>query len=292
MRALIFTAAYLLFSFAAHADEPEPEIFAPMTISAPIVATGPAFSADQSVVIFERGEGHHRQLYQSHREGEGWATPQPLPFEGPWNYLEPTLSSDGSYLIFASNRPIDGGATPTDGYWAGKTQVGLGGTLWRSDRTATGWAAPKPLPALINSTTSIFNPAQSGNGTLYYMQTADEDKKFHLMRAEKKGDGYAKPERLPFFLAGSADVDPAVASDDSFLIFASPRETPGKLRLFISYHTRDGGWTPPKRLPGKINEGGAATDLHLSPDDRTLYFLRNLVIWQVPIAETVKALRD
>jgi hypothetical protein len=33
-------------------------------------------------------------------------------------------------------------------------------------------------------------------------------------------------------------------------------------------------------------------DLHLSPDEKTLYFLRDLVIWQVPVADLVKALRD
>ena len=291
MRNLLFVILYLLSGLAARADEAKPEIFAPLVISAPVLDTGPTFSADQSMVIFERAEGEHRRLYEAHREGDGWGAPKPIPFEGPWTYIEPTLSADGSYLIFASNRPIDGGTTPTDGFWAGKTQLGRGGQLWRSDRTPSGWSAPKPLPALINSSSSIFNPAQSRNGTLYYMQTAAEDKKFHLMRAELGRDGYAKPERLPFFVVGAADVDPAVAGDESFIIFGSPRETPGQLKLFITYRKKD-GWTTPKMLPGPINEGSSATDLHLSPDEKTLYFLRDLVIWQAPIADTVKALRE
>ena len=291
MRNLLFVILYLLAGFAARADEAKPEIFAPYIISAPVIGTSPTFSPDQSAVIFERGETQHRRLYEAQRSGETWAAPQPLPFDEQWNYLEPAWSADGRYLIFASNRPIDGGGAPLDGNWNGKTWSGRGGQLWRSDLTPSGgWSAPKPLPATINGGTSIFEPALTKNGTLYFMQPG-EDGKFHLMRAERKGDGYAKPEPLPFAVSGSADVDPAVAPDDSYVIFASNREIKGKLSLYIAFR-KNGNWSTPKLLPGPINDGSSATDLHLSPDEKSLYFLRDLVIWQAPIAETVKALRE
>ena len=291
MRNLLFVILYLLSSLAARADEAKPEIFAPYTISAPVMGTAPAFSPDQSAVIFQRTDRQHSQLYEAQRSGETWATPQPLPFDEQWNYLEPAWSADGLFLIFASNRPIDGSATPLDGHWNGKDWQGRGGQLWRSDRTASGgWSPPKPLPASINAGSSIFEPALTRNGTLYFMQPG-EDGKFHLMRAEARRDGYAKPEPLPFAVSGAADVDPAVAPDDSYVIFASNREIKGKLSLYITFH-KNGNWSTPKLLPGPVNEGSSATDLHLSPDEKTLYFLRDLVIWQAPIAETVKALRE
>lgn len=291
MRRLLFTVAYLLFSFAARADEAKLEIFAPNVISAPTMSTAPTFSPDQSAVIYQRGDDqHHVWLFEAHREGDGWATPQVIGFDPQWHYLEPAWSVDGTYLIFASNRPIDGGSMPLDGHWSGKTWTGRGGQLWRSDRTASGWSEPKPLPAVINGNDSIFEPALSKSGTLYFMQP-DEDGKFHLMRAGKKGEGYAKPEPLPFAVKGTVDVDPAVAPDESYILFSSTRETPGKLSIFVTFRKKD-GWTAPKMLPGKINEGGSAMDLHLSPDEKTLYFLRDLVIWQVPVAELVKSLRD
>ena len=290
MRNLLFIILYLLSGFAARADEAKPEIFAPRLISAPVIGTSPAFNPDQSAVVFERGDDQHRLLLESHRTADGWSAPQPLPFEEKWNSLEPAWSTDGAYIIFASNRPVDGGATPTDGQWNGKTWPGRGGQLWRSERTpAGGWSAPKPLPAAINSNTSIFEPALTRNGTLYFMQPG-EDGKFHLMRAERKGESYAKPEPLPFAVQGSADVDPAVAPDDSYVIFASNREIKGKLSLYVSFH-KDGHWSPPKLLPGPVNDGSSATDIHLSPDEKTLYFSRDLVIWQWPVADVVKAAR-
>jgi hypothetical protein len=290
MRHLLFTAAYLLFSFAARADEAKPEIFAPNVISAPVMSTAPTFSPDQSAVIYQRGdEQHHVRLYEAHRAGDSWTAAQPLPFDLQWNYLEPAWSADGSYLIFASNRPADGGGAPLDGHWNGKIWAGRGGQLWRSDRTASGWSAPKPLPPGINTDSSIFEPALTRNGTLYFMQP-DEDGKFHLMRAEKRGDGYAKPEPLPFAVKGTADVDPAVAPDDSYILFSSTRDTRTRLAIYISFH-QNGTWSTPKMLPGPVNDGSSAMDLHLSPDEKTLYFLRDLVIWQVPVADLVKALR-
>ena len=45
--------------------------------------------------------------------------------------LEPAMAPDGSYLVFASNRPAHAGGSALDGYFNNKPRPGRGGNLWR-----------------------------------------------------------------------------------------------------------------------------------------------------------------
>lgn len=286
--ALIMAAA----AVAAAASAPaRPSIFAPGEVSAPVRGTAPTFMPDARTVIYERDTRDVRDLVESHLTDKGWTAPVALPFPQPWSYLEPALAADGSYLLFASNRPPGDGAAPLDGHWNGKDVPGRGGAIWRSDHTGSGWSAPRPLPAEINAGGSVFEPALAADGTLYFMRPYDGGK-FQLMRAQARpGDGYEAPQALPFRIDGVADVDPAVAADDSYLIFASTRQTTGKLGLFVSFHNKAGGWSEPAAFPAEINAPGSIVEPHISPDGQTLYYTRDLVIWSValqPILERLK----
>lgn len=285
------TALIAAAAVAASAGEPaKPAIFAPGEVSAPVRGTAPTFMPDARTVIYERDTGEVRDLVQSRLTDKGWTPPAALPFPPPWSYLEPALSADGSYLLFASNRPPAGGEAPLDGRWNGKTLPGRGGAIWRSDRTASGWSAPRPLPAVINEGGSVFEPALAADGTLYFMRPHDGGK-FQLLRAQARDGGYEAPEPLPFRLDGIADVDPAVAADDSYLIFASARQTSGKLGLFVSFHDKAGGWSEPVAFPAEINAPGSIVEPHISPDGQTLYYTRDLVIWSVALPPILERLR-
>jgi hypothetical protein len=60
--------------------------------------------------------------------------------------MESTMAPDGSFLVFASNRPADERGKPLDGNFNGKIFPGGGGNLWRVDRVGDGWGQPKRLP--------------------------------------------------------------------------------------------------------------------------------------------------
>ena len=84
------------------------------------------------------------------------------------------MAPDGSYLIFASNRPATDGGAPLDGNYGGAVRPGRGGNLWRVDRRGGGWSKPVRLPEAVNANTSVFSPSVVADGSLYFMKPSPE----------------------------------------------------------------------------------------------------------------------
>lgn len=268
---------------AASAESPEaaPAPFAPGVISRVLSVSSPAFFPGDKLVIFERGEGDHRGLYLSRLDGGGWTTPVPAPFSGTWRDFEPAVSVDGRYVVFTSSRPATAGGAQLDGHWGGRDYPGHGGNLWVVERHAGGWSEPRRLSANVNAGSSVFEPALAADGTLYFMRPDAGSGRFHLYRSARIGADYGPATPLPFAEAGSVDVDPAVAPDQSYIVFGSNRDGQKRLSLFISFN-REGSWSKPLRLPDWVNGTSSNQDTHLSADQRTLYFSHDGQIWQVP----------
>jgi hypothetical protein len=263
---------------AALADGPAPQLFAPGVISSAASEASPVFMPDGRTVLFTRSNGADYDILVSHRAHAAWSAPVIASFSGEWRDLEASIAPDGSYLVFASSRPLPGTSVAPDGIWNGSTHAGKGGNLWRVERTREGWSTPVRLPEIINRNASTFSPAVTADGTLYFMQVYGDAKRFHLFRAARSGTGYAAPEALPFTDDSASDVDPAVAADDSFLIFSSTRApaAAGQLELFIVF--RDGEtWGSPQHLPERINALRPITEARLGPDRHTLYFTSSFV---------------
>jgi hypothetical protein len=145
-------------------------------------------------------------------------------FSGTWNDLEPAFSPDGRYLIFVSNRPVDGTGKVLDGYFNGKVQPGQGGNLWGVARINGGWSQPVRLPDVINDGTAVYAPSISANGSITFMKPDPATKRFRLYHAKRRADGsYVTPVPLPFSTGATTDVDPAMAPDESFMVFGSGR---------------------------------------------------------------------
>jgi hypothetical protein len=184
-------------------------------------------------------------------------------------------------MIFASARPVNDGGAVLDGDWGGRRWPGQGANLWRVDRRGAGWGRPYRLPDTINVGASVFEPSLSRSGALYFMRPDPGSGKFHLFRAEADGAGYKAPEPMPFTDPAYTDADPAVAADDSFLVFGSRRTPSEALSLYVAFR-HGAGWGAPVRLPDSVNANAPLMDAHLSPDGKTLYFSRDRMIWSVP----------
>ncbi|MFC5742058.1 PD40 domain-containing protein [Dyella tabacisoli] len=227
----------------------------------------PAFSPDSKVVVFARGKGIARRLYVAERAGADWSPSMSALFSQAWMDLEPAMSPDGSYLLFVSNRPAQAGGAAIDGFFNGKPQPGRGGNLWRVERNATGWGTPQRLPDAINTGSSIYAPAVAADGSLYFMKPDSAGGEFRLYLSHQQGGRYQPPQALNFSDGVTADFDPAVAPDQSFIVFSSdrPPSTATDSALFIAFATA-AGWSTPQPL------GVTGTEARLSPDLATLYY--------------------
>lgn len=261
-----------------------------------------AFTPDGNTVYFVQAyKDKSPSIMFSKKDGNTWAAPQVAPFsvEGTMD-IEPAFDPHGKYIIFASSRPTTKDGGKIDGYYNGKHFPGMGGNLWKVALTKKGWGEPEVLPVTINADSSVFSPAVTGDGSLYFMR-ADNGGIFHIYRSQIHNGKYETPVPANFTVKDFGDFDPAVAPDESFIIFSSPRApAPKTTDLFICFRGAAGEWGQPIDLQTVLSDKVFGVEARLSPDCKTLYYTNSLnaegvkvqgasFIWQVDISELLKA---
>lgn len=252
-----------------------PRLFAPGVISGAADDLSPAFTPDGNTVFFTRRNNSASMIMISTFENGRWSTPEIASFSGRWSDLEPTMAPDGSFLVFASNRPAEGQGKPLDGNYNGKIFPGGGGNLWRVDRVGDGWGHPKRLPEAINESTGVFSPSIASDGSIYFMRPDSRTGSFHLFRSRYRAGAYLAAVPVGVGDATTEDVDPAVAPDESYLVYSSnhpSRHEPKRLRIVFC---KNDAWGTPLDLGDEVNEAGSNIEARLGPDHRTLYFSTN-----------------
>jgi Tol biopolymer transport system component len=254
-------------------SQPQVTLFAPGAI--PTSATGnaaPAFTRDgKTVYIGQSAKAGDISVMVSHLAGGKWSAPQMADFSGKYRDLEPAFSPDGKYIIFASNRPKIPGDSLLDGNYNKSIQKAKGGNLWKVKISKKGAAVPERLPDVINANGSVFSPAVAGDGSIYFMR-ADSGKSFHIYRSQLTNGQFEKPVRVSFSLDKYGEYDPAVAPDESFIIYSTGRPpAPHTADLFIVF--KEGNkWGEPIDLRTLLSDKVFGVEARLSPDLKTLYF--------------------
>ena len=270
MKAISFLVLILAAAVAAFAQE-VPTIFAPGVISGSAHDSAPAFTPDGKTVYFSRSNSSGSTILVSHLERGNWSKPEIASFSGRWDDLEPAMSPDGKFLIFISSRPTDGKGKPLNGFFNGQVQVGHGGNLWRVNRVGEKWSEPIRLPDNVNRSTATYAPSVTGDGSLYFMEANGEKRRFRLFRSQFANGVYQSPESVSFSTGEATDVDPAVAPDESFVVFGSSRTPALGIDLFIVFR-KNNMWGEPVHLGTEINSPGSDAEPRLSPDLKTVYF--------------------
>jgi Tol biopolymer transport system component len=302
---LVILPALLLTVLTAAPAKPngaDVTIFAPGPLPTSAASSAsPAFTPDGNTVYLGQSTGaSNNTIVFSQRIDGQWSAPKPAAFCGQYRDLEPAFAPNGKYLIFASSRPTTPGGVAIDGHYNGQVYAGMGGNLWKVELTKKGWKSPERLPASINSNTSVFSPAVAADGSLYFMR-AENGGKFHIYRAQMRHGKFETPVLASFSDAEHGEYDPAVAPDESFLIFSSGRAPapPKTTDLFIVFRTAN-GWGEPIDLRSALSEDVHGIEARLSPDGKTLYFSNarspsgadvpnGRYIWSVDLTDLLKA---
>jgi len=227
-----------------------------------------AFTPDGNTVFFDRSTGPHKTIMVSHRIGGRWSLPQIASFSGHWFDQDPVVAPDGSYLLFNSDRPTEpGGKALTQNYFVGGE--GPGSNIWRVDRTGNGWGEPVWLSPTINSDVFVDFASIASDGTLYFMLWKASEKAMHIWRSQYRGGKYLPPEFVTLGDPAVSVHDPAVAPDQSFIVFDYGKVKGGLGRLCIAF--RDGDrWSTPIDFGDALNKD-LPWGSHLAPDGHTVY---------------------
>lgn len=269
----LLTALTLLAAAPAPAAAPRvPEVFLPGLVSLPGQEEYRiAFTPDGRTAFWGVGEvffPFSRQstlVYSEWRHGR-WSEPRVAPFSGVHSDIDPFISPNGRHLFFSSIRPVDG--VPREDV-----------ELWVVERQADGWGEPRHLGPAVNSPSDELYPSVDADGTLYFGSDRPGGLgSWDLYRARPLPDGgYGPAENLgPAINSEGLDFNPTITADGQTLLFTSigREDGYGFGDLYTAEHIR-GCWQPARNLGPTVNTALDEYHPSLSPDERTLYFVRH-----------------
>jgi Tol biopolymer transport system component len=255
----------LRYPYASEKSLSEPTIFGKDVISTGDSESHPAFTPDGATVYFLKNSPAFNfwTICESHFAKGRWSTPQVASFSGQYSDADPFISADGSKFFFISNRPIEKGGSP-------KADL----DIWMMTREGAGWSTPMNLGSPVNSSGNEWYPTVAADGTLYF--GSDREGGFgqtDIYRAKLVNGKYATPENLGPPISTAADeYEPCIAPNQEFLIFMADRPGgKGRGDLYMTYN-RNGKWTAPLNLGGKINTAAAEYSPKISPDGRYFFW--------------------
>lgn len=248
------------------------QLFAPFGLPNGAYLQDVSFTPDGQELFATVVAVEKRTIVRSTRSGV-WSPPRTVSFSGTWRDLEEVPSPDGKTIVFASNRPAEGGSRPIDAFFGGKFRPGRGGNLWEVTRQGDDWSVPVRLPNVVNSNNATFSPALAPGGLLYFMQASGPKATFHIFAAKLVNGAYDAVALAPFSDMRYSDFDATVTTDGSTVIFASsrPPSKQGTADLFVTFH-RGNVWTRPMDIAASIDSDGDAIEPRFSPDAKTLYY--------------------
>lgn len=246
---------------SAQANRSAPMLFAPGQVSGIANAGSPTFTPRGDTMFFTRTTpGGPSVIMESDRANGAWSEPRPASFSNAqYSESQPALAPDGSFLVYVSVRDHVA-------------------NLWRVARDGLGWGAPERLPDAVNIGTSVWRPTVAADGSIYFcVITKTEDSRvMRLWRSAYDAGAYQAATPLPFSVDSTMDVDPEIAPDQSYILFASAGRTATSdphEHLYMSVRNGDGwGAVVPVQFPGSEALGVDDNEPRLSPGQRMLYF--------------------
>ena len=218
----------------------------------------------------------------THRSGTRWSEPEIASFSGQYVDFGVAMSIDGRRLVFSSDRPNPSQTTGQD----------ANVDLWSVEWTGDAWNEPQNLGAPINTAANDAYPSLAADGTLYFASGRPGGKgSADIYRARFVDGHYAEPENVGDINGAGYESQPAVAPDQSFIVFTSSGRDDtlagggapySRTDLYVAFRNGS-GWSAPRNLGGGINTPANELTPSVSADARWLYFASDRSFAEVPM---------
>lgn len=196
-----------------------------------------------------------------------WDNPVILPFCDGYSYLEPFLSSDGTRLYFASDRPKDKSETLKSDF-----------DIWyveRKDKNSE-WSTPINIGSAVNSKNDEFYPTLSDNNNLYFtMDSKLGLGKDDIYYCQWNGANYSKPILLSTNINSEGyEFNAFISKDENLLIYTkyNAKDGFGSGDLYMAKRGIDGEWQAAENLSNTINSKYMEYCPYYNNETNTLYF--------------------
>lgn len=165
----------------------------------------------------------------------------------------PSLSPDGKYLYFASER---GGQSWSYPYMDTRSDSGVYflSDLYRSERSGSGWAKPECLPFGLNSSREDHSPLIESSALYFFsMHPEFAVQNGPFFKASEDAHLWDTPEGLgggltTFFEDNRGDVDGFTFGPNKQWLVFSWGKTGEQKDLYLSINYAKKGWTVPQKM--------------------------------------------
>ena len=137
------------------------------------------------------------------------------------------------------------------------------------------------LGPVVNSDAFVVFASVAADNTLYFIRLDRTAKVMHAWRAAWHGGRYLPPARAGLGDPAVAIHDPAVAPDQSFIVFDYGKTKGGLGRLCIAFREGD-RWGKPIDLGAAANRD-QPWGSHIAPDGHSVYFTGQSGLWQLDL---------
>lgn len=244
-----------------------PLLFAPGFVSTEHGQLNAVFTNDHKEFYFTQSKpGSHFTIMVTKQVNNRWTLPETALFSGKYSDVDHSISPDGKKLFFCSRRPLTKDGEPRKDH-----------DFWMMERTSTGWSGPRHLGDDVNTDREDFYPTVTKGGTLYFSSQREGEGTNNIYRSVLRDGKYMKAEKVGDAInainSEHRDFDPFIASDESYIIFASERPGGyGASDLYIAFRKKDGTWAKAKNMGETINSSSTDYTPMLSPDGKYLFF--------------------
>jgi hypothetical protein len=250
-------------------------LFAPGVIATAANEMSLSLTPDGDTAYFVRTDFAERDnviLQSTLGRDQHWRTAKIAPFSGIWRDSEPSVSPDGRYLYFSSNRTINAQES-LPSISVGRLSF-PGARLWRVAKSGNSWGEPELLGGAIAVGFANYNPSVAADGTLYFSSKRPEAQAstgpaaasaiYQLYQARPMAGQYGAVTRVALAeqtLAQTSGapsmrprMDPAIDPERRFLLYASDEgDSFGSADIYLRVREANGVFGAPIHLAAPVN---------------------------------------